>query len=41
MENPLFIYNTLSRKKEQFVPLHEPNVGMYVCCPTVFCDPHL
>ena len=41
MENPLFIYNTLSRKKEQFVPLHEPNVGMYVCGPTVYGDPHL
>ena len=41
MENPFFIYNTLSRKKEQFVPLHEPNVGMYVCGPTVYGDPHL
>ena len=41
MENPLFIHNTLSRKKEQFVPLHEPNVGMYVCGPTVYGDPHL
>ena len=41
MENPLFIYNTLSGKKERFVPLHEPNVGMYVCGPTVYGDPHL
>ena len=41
MENPLFIHNTLSRKKERFVPLHEPNVGMYVCGPTVYGDPHL
>ncbi len=41
MEHPLYIYNSLSRKKEQFVPVHEPNVGMYVCGPTVYGDPHL
>ena len=37
----LYIYNTLSRSKEQFIPLHAPNVGMYVCGPTVYGDPHL
>lgn len=37
----LYIYNTLSKKKEQFIPLHAPNVGMYVCGPTVYGDPHL
>ncbi|MDY6122410.1 MAG: cysteine--tRNA ligase [Porphyromonas sp.] len=41
MEHPLHIYNTLSRKKEQFVPLHESNVGLYVCGPTVYGDAHL
>ncbi|GAB4451063.1 MAG: cysteine--tRNA ligase [Bacteroidales bacterium] len=41
MEHPLFIYNTLSRKKEQFVPIHHPYVGLYVCGPTVYGDPHL
>lgn len=41
MEHPLTIYNTLTRKKEQFVPLHEPHVGMYVCGPTVYGDAHL
>ena len=41
MEHPLYIYNSLSRKKEQFVPLHEPHVGMYVCGPTVYGDAHL
>ncbi len=41
MEHNLFIYNTLKRKKEQFVPLHEPYVGMYVCGPTVYGDGHL
>ena len=37
----LQIYNTLSRKKEPFVPLHPTHVGMYVCGPTVYGDPHL
>ena len=41
MENKLHIYNTLSRKKELFVPLHGNNVGMYVCGPTVYGDGHL
>lgn len=41
MEHRLHIYNTLSRKKEQFIPLHTPNVGLYVCGPTVYGDPHL
>ena len=41
MDNNLFIYNTLSRKKELFVPAHAPHVGMYVCGPTVYGDAHL
>ncbi len=41
MEQTLLIYNTLTRKKEAFRPLHAPNVGMYVCGPTVYGDPHL
>ncbi|HRZ98962.1 MAG TPA: cysteine--tRNA ligase [Paludibacter sp.] len=41
MEHKLYIYNTLSRKKEQFIPLHEDKVGMYVCGPTVYSDVHL
>ena len=41
MENKLTIYNTLSRTKEQFVPLNAPHVGMYVCGPTVYGDAHL
>ena len=41
MEQTLLIYNTLSRKKERFEPVHSPNVGMYVCGPTVYGDPHL
>ncbi|MDR0438359.1 MAG: cysteine--tRNA ligase [Bacteroidales bacterium] len=39
--NTLNLYNTLTRKKEVFEPLHAPNVGMYVCGPTVYGDPHL
>jgi cysteinyl-tRNA synthetase len=41
MENNLFIYNTLSRQKELFVPIKAPHVGMYVCGPTVYGDAHL
>ncbi|MBQ7420740.1 MAG: cysteine--tRNA ligase [Prevotella sp.] len=41
MEQTLLIYNTLSRQKERFEPLNAPNVGMYVCGPTVYGDPHL
>ncbi|MFZ5939150.1 MAG: cysteine--tRNA ligase [Bacteroidota bacterium] len=41
MENPLHIYNTLHRKKEQFIPLKEPFVGLYSCGPTVYGDAHL
>ena len=41
MKQPLIIYNTLSRQKELFRPLHEGRVGMYVCGPTVYGDAHL
>ena len=41
MEQDLLIYNTLTRSKQRFEPLHAPNVGMYVCGPTVYGDPHL
>ena len=41
MDNPLFIYNSLTRRKERMVPQHEGRVGMYVCGPTVYGDPHL
>jgi cysteinyl-tRNA synthetase len=38
---PLYLYNTLTRRKEQFEPLHEGRVGMYVCGPTVYGHSHL
>ena len=38
---PLNIYNTLTRKKEEFTPLKEGFVGMYVCGPTVYGHSHV
>jgi len=40
-QHQLKIYNTLSRKKEDFEPIKAPFVGMYVCGPTVYGDAHL
>ncbi|MCC8176226.1 MAG: cysteine--tRNA ligase [Bacteroidales bacterium] len=40
-DHNLLIYNTLTRRKELFKPIHEGRVGMYVCGPTVYGDPHL
>lgn len=37
----LHVYNTLTRKKEKFEPLHAPHVGLYVCGPTVYSEPHI
>ena len=37
----LKIYNSLSGEKETFKPIHEGNVGMYVCGPTVYSNVHL
>ncbi|MBR5745472.1 MAG: cysteine--tRNA ligase, partial [Muribaculaceae bacterium] len=41
LPNKLTIHNSLTRRKELFVPLHEGRVGMYVCGPTVYGDGHL
>lgn len=41
MQHNLFVYNTLTRKKERFEPIHHDLVGMYVCGPTVYSDVHL
>lgn len=38
---PLQIYNTLTRKKELFEPLHPDRIGMYFCGPTVYGDAHV
>lgn len=37
----LHLYNTVSKKSEEFQPLDPPFVGMYLCGPTVYGDPHL
>ena len=41
MSRRIQIYNTLTRQKEVFNPIVENHVGMYVCGPTVYGDPHL
>ena len=41
MKRELKIYNSLSKEKEVFKPIHEDYVGMYVCGPTVYSDVHL
>ncbi len=41
MKTALNIFNTISKKKEEFKPLHPPHVGLYVCGPTVYGDAHL
>ena len=38
---PVKIYNTLSGEKENFTSIHEGNIGMYVCGPTVYSNVHL
>ena len=37
----LELFNTLTRRKEEFVPLHPPDVGMYTCGPTVYNYAHI
>ena len=41
MSRKIQIYNTLSRKKEEFKSIIKNHVGLYVCGPTVYGDPHL
>ena len=37
----IFLTNNLSNKKEEFIPKNKENIGMYVCGPTVYDDPHI
>jgi cysteinyl-tRNA synthetase len=41
MNKDIFLTNNLTNKKEKFVTINEDNVGMYVCGPTVYDDPHI
>ena len=37
----IFLTNNLTNKKEKFIPKDKKNIGMYVCGPTVYDDPHI
>ena len=41
MTKDIFLTNSLGNKKEKFVPRDQKKVGMYVCGPTVYDDPHI
>ncbi len=41
MNKDIFLTNNLSNKKEKFIPINESKIGMYVCGPTVYDDPHI
>jgi cysteinyl-tRNA synthetase len=41
MNKDIYLTNNLSNKKEKFIPIDEKNIGMYVCGPTVYDDPHI
>jgi cysteinyl-tRNA synthetase len=41
MNNNIFLTNNLNNKKEKFVPIDKKKVGIYVCGPTVYDDPHI
>ncbi|GAB3304340.1 cysteine--tRNA ligase [Hymenobacter tenuis] len=41
MQHPLSLYNTLTRRKAPFEPLHAPFVGVYLCGPTVYNEAHI
>ena len=41
MNKDIFLTNNLSNKKEKFVPIDKKKIGMYVCGPTVYDNPHI
>ena len=41
MNKDIFLTNSLGNKKEKFVPINKNKIGMYVCGPTVYEDPHI
>ena len=41
MNQDIYLTNSLGSKKEKFVPINKNNIGMYVCGPTVYDDPHI
>ena len=41
MNKDIYLTNNLSNKKEKFVPIDQKKIGMYVCGPTVYDNPHI
>ena len=41
MNKDIFLTNSFGNKKEKFVPINKDKIGMYVCGPTVYDDPHI
>jgi len=41
MKKDIYLTNNLNNKKERFVPIHKDKIGMYVCGPTVYDNPHI
>ena len=41
MNKDIFLSNSLGNKKEKFIPINKKKIGMYVCGPTVYDDPHI
>ena len=41
MAKDIFLTNSLGGKKEKFTPKNDKSIGMYVCGPTVYDDPHI
>jgi len=41
MGKDIFLTNSLGGKKEKFIPKNDKSIGMYVCGPTVYDDPHI
>ena len=41
MNKDLYISNSLGNNKEKFIPINSNKIGMYVCGPTVYDDPHI
>ena len=41
MNKDIYLTNSLGSKKDKFVPINANKIGMYVCGPTVYDDPHI
>ena len=41
MNKDIYLTNNLNNKKEKFIPLNKEKIGMYVCGPTVYDNPHI